>query len=93
MKADDHQTINAQSLVKAGAALLIPEKDLTADRLATELRNLEGNRELLQKMSRASGNLGHPEAAREIADVCVQLCSGRLVREGRNLPPAKGKSS
>jgi hypothetical protein len=37
-------------------------------------------------MSRASGLLGRPEAAREIADVCVSLCSRRLISEGRHLP-------
>jgi UDP-N-acetylglucosamine--N-acetylmuramyl-(pentapeptide) pyrophosphoryl-undecaprenol N-acetylglucosamine transferase len=87
--ADDHQTINARALVAAGAAALFQEKDLTGQRLADELRGLEGDRERLKKMSRASGLLGRPEAAREIADVCVSLCRARLVREGRHLPPAK----
>ena len=86
--ADDHQTVNAQSLVEAGAALLMPEKDLTAQKLADTVRGLEGDRSRLQRMARASGVLGRPEAAREIADVCVSLCRDRLVREGRHLPPA-----
>ncbi len=87
--ADDHQTVNAHSLVDAGAAILIAEKDLTAQRLADEIRALEEDRAKLSKMSRASGFLGRPEAAREIADVCVSLCSDRLVREGRHLPAAR----
>jgi UDP-N-acetylglucosamine--N-acetylmuramyl-(pentapeptide) pyrophosphoryl-undecaprenol N-acetylglucosamine transferase len=87
--ADDHQTVNARALVAAGAAVLFKEKELTAEKLAAEIRALEGDRERLKKMSRASGLLGRPEAAREIADVCVSLCSDRLVREGRNLPPGK----
>ncbi len=87
--ADDHQTVNARALVDAGAAILFQEKDLTSDRLAGELRSLEHDRSRLSKMSRASGVLGRPEAAREIADVCVSLCSGRLVREGRHLPAAR----
>jgi UDP-N-acetylglucosamine--N-acetylmuramyl-(pentapeptide) pyrophosphoryl-undecaprenol N-acetylglucosamine transferase len=87
--ADDHQTVNARSLVKAGAALLMPERELTGEKLAGEIGALEGDRDRLKKMARASGLLGRPEAAREIADVCVSLCSDRLVREGRNLPPAK----
>ena len=87
--ADDHQTINAHSLVDAGAALLLPEKELTGEKLAEEIRALEADRSRLGRMSRASGNLGRPEAAREIADVCVSLCSKRLVREGRHLPPKR----
>ena len=87
--ADDHQTVNARSLVDAGAALLMAEKELTAEKLADELRSLEVDRGRLGRMSRASGVLGRPEAAREIADVCVSLCRDRLVREGRHLPPAR----
>jgi UDP-N-acetylglucosamine--N-acetylmuramyl-(pentapeptide) pyrophosphoryl-undecaprenol N-acetylglucosamine transferase len=87
--ADDHQTVNARSMVQAGAALLMPEKDLTGEKLAAELRALQSDRPRLSRMSRASGLLGRPEAAREIADVCVSLCSRRLVREGRHLPPAR----
>jgi UDP-N-acetylglucosamine--N-acetylmuramyl-(pentapeptide) pyrophosphoryl-undecaprenol N-acetylglucosamine transferase len=84
--ADDHQTVNARSLVQAGAALLMPEKELTGQKLAEELRSLVNDPERLRKMSRASGLLGRPEAAREIADVCVSLCSRRLISEGRHLP-------
>ena len=84
--ADDHQTVNARSMVTSGAALLIPERELTAEKLAAEIRALEEDRARLARMSRQSGLLGRPEAAREIADVCVRLCSGRLVREGRHLP-------
>jgi UDP-N-acetylglucosamine--N-acetylmuramyl-(pentapeptide) pyrophosphoryl-undecaprenol N-acetylglucosamine transferase len=84
--ADDHQTVNARSLVRNGAAVLMPEKDLTGQKLADELRALEGDRERLRKMARQSGLVGRPEAAREIAEVCVSLCARRLVREGRHLP-------
>ncbi len=87
--ADDHQTVNARALVAAGAAVLFKEQDLTAQTLADEIRALEGDRERLKKMSRQSALLGRPEAAREIADVCVSLCSARLIKEGRNLPPGK----
>ncbi len=84
--ADDHQTVNARSLLQAGAALLMPEPELTAPKLADEIRALASDRERLTKMSRASAALGRPEAAREIADVCVSLCGPRLIREGRHLP-------
>lgn len=87
--ADDHQTVNARSLVAGGAALLIQEKDLTGPGLADEIRKLASDRERLKKMARQSGLLGRPEAAREIADVCVSLCGDRIIREGRNLAPKK----
>jgi len=84
--ADDHQTVNARAMGAAGAALLIAEKELTGEGLARELRALDADRERLKRMGRQSGLLGRPEAAREIADVCVSLCGDRLVREGRHLP-------
>jgi len=89
---DDHQTVNAHSMVRNGAAILIQEKDLTGAKLADELRAVEGDRERLRKMARESALLGRPEAAREIAEVCVSLCSRRLVREVatcRAQPPPK----
>ncbi|HEY2030539.1 MAG TPA: undecaprenyldiphospho-muramoylpentapeptide beta-N-acetylglucosaminyltransferase [Myxococcales bacterium] len=86
--ADDHQTVNAKSMVQAGAAQLLPEKELTGQKLADTLGALEKDRSQLARMSRASGLLGRPEAAREIADVCVSLCRTRLLREGRHLPKA-----
>ena len=89
--ADDHQTVNAQSLVRAGAALLFPESQLDGARLADELLALDGDRDRLTAMARASGQLGRPEAAREIADVCVGLCRDRLLREGRNQPQPKAR--
>ncbi|HKB75570.1 MAG TPA: undecaprenyldiphospho-muramoylpentapeptide beta-N-acetylglucosaminyltransferase [Myxococcales bacterium] len=84
--ADDHQTVNARSLVTSGAALLLPERELTGEKLAAELRGLAEDRERLRRMARQSGLLGRPQAAREIAEVCVSLCARRLVREGRHLP-------
>jgi UDP-N-acetylglucosamine--N-acetylmuramyl-(pentapeptide) pyrophosphoryl-undecaprenol N-acetylglucosamine transferase len=87
--ADDHQTVNAKSMVANGAALLLPERELTGEKLAAGLRSLEADRERLRRMGRQSGLLGRPEAAREIAQVCVSLCSSRLVREGRHLPARK----
>jgi UDP-N-acetylglucosamine--N-acetylmuramyl-(pentapeptide) pyrophosphoryl-undecaprenol N-acetylglucosamine transferase len=90
--ADDHQTVNAHSMVSNGAALLLPERELTGGKLAAELRGLAEDRERLRRMARQSGLLGRPQAAREIAEVCVSLCARRLVREGRHLPaqPAPG---
>ena len=84
--ADDHQTVNARSLVRSGAAVLMPEADLTGQTLADEIKALAFDPDRLKRMSRASALLGRPEAAREIADVCVSLCGPRLIREGRHLP-------
>jgi UDP-N-acetylglucosamine--N-acetylmuramyl-(pentapeptide) pyrophosphoryl-undecaprenol N-acetylglucosamine transferase len=72
----DHQTLNARSLVQVGAAVLIPESELTPDRLAAEIVRLADDRKRLVEMERASARLGRPEAAREIAEVLGQLARG-----------------
>src|SRR6185503_3955799 len=41
---DDHQTRNARFLVEAGAALLIPESELNAQRLSDELLRICADR-------------------------------------------------
>jgi len=71
---DDHQTFNAQFLVNAGAALLIQEKDLTAQRLADALHNLlsQGRARLL-KMAECARSQAIVDADVRIADACMQL--------------------
>ncbi|HEY3447316.1 MAG TPA: undecaprenyldiphospho-muramoylpentapeptide beta-N-acetylglucosaminyltransferase [Myxococcales bacterium] len=80
--ADNHQELNARSLVEAGAAVMILEKDLTGERLAKEVFALmnPGRR---KQMEKAAGGLGHPEAAKEIADVLVEMSRGKWGPEGR----------
>ena len=90
---DDHQAVNAKALVDAGAALMFREAELTGEKLAATLRELKDDPPRLAKMEKAAGNLGRPEAAREIADVLQQLCAvkwGALTgqkREGEPLRP------
>lgn len=75
--ADNHQVKNARSLVDAGAAVMIEERDLTGELLAAEIRAILQNPERRERMSRAAGRLGAPAAAREIADVCAELVRQR----------------
>jgi UDP-N-acetylglucosamine--N-acetylmuramyl-(pentapeptide) pyrophosphoryl-undecaprenol N-acetylglucosamine transferase len=70
---DDHQTRNAQYLVGAGAAMLLPESDLTPMSLAATLRNLllAGRPRLLQ-MALAARSTAIVDADERLADACVQ---------------------
>jgi UDP-N-acetylglucosamine--N-acetylmuramyl-(pentapeptide) pyrophosphoryl-undecaprenol N-acetylglucosamine transferase len=72
---DDHQTANARFLADQGAALLVPQASLTAERLAELLRSLDRGR--LLDMARKARALGKPGAARDVAERCVQLAEGR----------------
>lgn len=76
--ADDHQAVNARSHVEAGAALMFREAELDGAKLAEAVRSLAADADRRQKMERAAGSIGRPEAAREIADVCVELVVAAL---------------
>ena len=68
---DDHQRVNGQFLADAGAAVLIPQAELDAPRLAGTLAELGGARERLREMAVAARRLARPQAAREVADICL----------------------
>ena len=70
---DDHQTCNARLLVRQGAAVLIVERELTAERLARELERLCADRGRLIEMAVRARALARPEAAEAFAERCVQL--------------------
>lgn len=75
--ADNHQELNAQSMVDAGAAKMIRERELDGKRLADEILALFGDREKIKAMEQAASRTGRPEAAREIVDACVELIERR----------------
>ena len=69
---DDHQTANARPMADAGAAVIIDESMLSADVLATQLREWLSTRdELLVKAERARG-LAKPSALLRITELCLQ---------------------
>jgi len=67
---DDHQTANARFLSTAGAAILLPQDQLTPQRLA-EIRNL--SRDQLAQMAEKAREMARPEATAEVAQACAQL--------------------
>lgn len=69
---DDHQTRNAQYLVGEGAAVLIAERELTAERLAAELQRLCPGRGKLLAMADRARLLARPHAAEDLAESCLK---------------------
>lgn len=63
----DHQAANARFMEQAGAAVVIPDEELTGARLAQVVGELLSDAPRLAAMARASAGLARPEAAREIA--------------------------
>ena len=68
---DDHQTHNARFLSERGAAVLLPQTELDAERLAQLLRGL--TRGELMKMAAAARALAKPDATAQVANVCEGL--------------------
>jgi len=68
---DDHQTANARFLAEAGAAVLVQQKELTAEKLARLIQSLDRPR--LLDMARKARALGKPEAARIVARRCMEI--------------------
>ncbi|HET7757394.1 MAG TPA: undecaprenyldiphospho-muramoylpentapeptide beta-N-acetylglucosaminyltransferase [Steroidobacteraceae bacterium] len=70
---DDHQARNAQFLVRAGAAIVIADRELTPERLAGELERLGAGRGRLLAMAERARQLARPGAADELAASCLAL--------------------
>jgi UDP-N-acetylglucosamine--N-acetylmuramyl-(pentapeptide) pyrophosphoryl-undecaprenol N-acetylglucosamine transferase len=67
---DDHQSANAHFLSNAGAAILLPQGELTPARLA-EIGNL--SRSQLAQMAEKARALARPEATAEVARICQEV--------------------
>lgn len=68
---DDHQSANAAFVADRGAAILLPQKDLSPAKLAQLIRGMD--RAALLAMARKARALGKPEAARTVAARCMEL--------------------
>lgn len=68
---DNHQTYNARFLSDRNAAVLLPQTELSAEKLAQLLREL--TREKLLAMAQAARSLAKPNATQHVAQVCAEL--------------------
>lgn len=74
---DDHQTGNARFLSNAGAAILLPQTELSPERLAL-VRDM--GREQLQQMAENARALAKADATAAVAKVCIELSETRTGR-------------
>jgi UDP-N-acetylglucosamine--N-acetylmuramyl-(pentapeptide) pyrophosphoryl-undecaprenol N-acetylglucosamine transferase len=79
--ADDHQKRNAEEMVRAGAAVMLEEPDLSdpdpadPEKLLRALTDLLGSPARLAAMSSAARTQAHPDAAERIARKLKQLAA------------------
>ena len=70
---DSHQLRNAQEMVRTGAARLIPETELTGQRLAQAILALIGDPQRLVELGSRAKETARPNAARDIADLIEEI--------------------
>jgi len=69
--AEGHQDLNADVLAQAGAAVVLPDKDI--EKLPLEIRSLLEDETKLIKMGQAALKLMRRDAAKQIADMIYDL--------------------
>jgi UDP-N-acetylglucosamine--N-acetylmuramyl-(pentapeptide) pyrophosphoryl-undecaprenol N-acetylglucosamine transferase len=71
--ADQHQLRNAEAFVRAGAARLVEDREMTGDKLFRTIAELSADQGVLESMGNAARSLAHPGAARRAADVLEEV--------------------
>ncbi|MBU2028566.1 undecaprenyldiphospho-muramoylpentapeptide beta-N-acetylglucosaminyltransferase [Patescibacteria group bacterium] len=71
--ANNHQKMNAYSLAKVGACVVLEENNLGQNIFLKNINELMENRELRQKLSQAIRAFYHPDAASRIAEEVLKI--------------------
>ena len=71
--SDDHQRKNAEVVARAGAAVVIEERELKGGALADAVLSLLADPNRRREMGRAAARLARPDAAARIADRVEEL--------------------
>jgi UDP-N-acetylglucosamine--N-acetylmuramyl-(pentapeptide) pyrophosphoryl-undecaprenol N-acetylglucosamine transferase len=76
--ADDHQHRNAEAIAEGGAAVLVPQAELTPERLTEVITQLFANATRLKQMAERARALSHHDAAGRVARMVAEL-AGRAI--------------
>jgi UDP-N-acetylglucosamine--N-acetylmuramyl-(pentapeptide) pyrophosphoryl-undecaprenol N-acetylglucosamine transferase len=74
--ADQHQLRNAEAYARAGAAVLLPQAELTSERLASEVNALFADPARRGRMAAAAKSFAHRDAAAAIAELILDNKKG-----------------
>jgi UDP-N-acetylglucosamine--N-acetylmuramyl-(pentapeptide) pyrophosphoryl-undecaprenol N-acetylglucosamine transferase len=75
--AHNHQEVNALNLVERGAAAMVPDRELTGERLAKEVAHLVADRQTLRRMSAHARTFARLDAAGRIVRSLERWAQGR----------------
>ncbi len=70
---DDHQSANARFLSDNASAILIPEPELTTDKLSAVISKLCSSRKTLIEMAESARKLGQSQATQNVAELCMEV--------------------
>lgn len=70
---DDHQTANAKWMANAGAAIVMPQREMTVVALKNILIELNTDRQKLKEMKNNAAAIGINDASERVAAYCVEL--------------------
>lgn len=70
--SDDHQRVNAAALQRAGAAVMLEERDLSGASLAAAVAGLVAEPARIEAMEEKARALGRPDAAARVADLLTE---------------------
>src|SRR5579862_3538605 len=73
--SDQHQLHNAEALARVGAGRVVLDRDLTGQKLVSEVMQMSREPGLLEKMSAAARGFAKPGAAQRAADVLEEYIS------------------
>jgi UDP-N-acetylglucosamine--N-acetylmuramyl-(pentapeptide) pyrophosphoryl-undecaprenol N-acetylglucosamine transferase len=78
--AADHQTHNARALAAAGAAIHLPQAELTVERLDREVRSLLSDPTAMARLAAGASQRARPDAADSIARRILRLIDLQQIR-------------
>ncbi|MGA2132628.1 MAG: undecaprenyldiphospho-muramoylpentapeptide beta-N-acetylglucosaminyltransferase [Bryobacteraceae bacterium] len=77
--ADQHQLRNAEAFVRAGAARLVEDRDMTGEKLFATVAELAETAGDLERMGMAARGLAHPGAARRAAEILEEVAHAGIL--------------
>ncbi len=78
---DDHQTVNARELAKAGGARVIAQPDFTPAVLASQVEAIATDPQALANAAGRSLSVGRPHATRDLANLVERIAGGQAPAE------------
>ena len=73
---DDHQSVNAREMAKAGGARLIAQDEFTPQALASQIEAIASDPQALANAAGRALSVGRPHATRDLADLVERIAGG-----------------